>query len=354
MNELGKDGSPASPSHEARKESEVVQDPAEAQRREDASRALEGTHGRRASTYLARARKRRAGNAWEPDHQADFLLASASILATLDVAQAIRETTGSYAPEKQDERDQRDAFFTAAAEHTRYVGVETIDGVQFVVATWDRAVGRRLFVGRRRSETKALAWVAGLIPTDGWIVDVGANIGTTCVTALAAHGFSEALAIEPVEENVALLRANAALNGVHSRLRVAQTAAGAKAGEAMLRLDATNSGGHRLTSAPDALTVPVETVDRLLDQHDVDPAKVALLWLDTQGYEPHVLRGASRLLGQVPTVIEVAPSLLGGEGLSLLHLTEGYRRVLSCRTREATTVEAALAHDGVSDLLLLP
>jgi FkbM family methyltransferase len=335
-------------------EREVAEAPAKAQRRKDEPREVEETHRRRALKYLDRVRKMHGRKAWEPEHEADFLLASASILATLDVAQAIRETSGMDAPEKQHVRDEREAFFAAAVEHTAYVGVETVDDVRFLVATGDHYVGRRLFVSRRRSETKALAWIAGFIPTDGWIIDVGANIGTTCVTALAAHGFAEALAIEPVEENVRLLRANAAMNDVHNRLRVAQTAAGAEPGEAPLLLDATNSGGHRVTSAPGALTVPVETVDRLLDQHAVDPASVRLFWLDTQGYEPHVLRGASRLLGQVPTVIEVAPKLLGGEGATLLELTEGYRRVLSCGTREETTVEAAMAGGGVSDLLLLP
>jgi FkbM family methyltransferase len=258
-------------------------------------------------------------------------------------------------PKKQRVRDERTAFFADALEHTPYVGVETVDGVQFLVATWDQSVGRRLFVSRRRTETRVLAWIADLIPTDGWIVDVGANIGTTCVTALAAHDFAGALAVEPVEENVRLLRANAALNDVDDRLRVAKTAAGAEPGEAMLWLHPTNSGGHQLGKpAPGGLTVPVETVDRLLEKHDVDPAGVTLLWLDTQGYEPHVLRGATRLLGRVPTVLEVAPDLLGSEALTLAHLTDGYRRVLSFATRAETTVEATVAQGGVSDLLLLP
>jgi hypothetical protein len=51
--------------------------------------------GRRALSYLDRARKTRARKGWEADPEADFLLASASVLATLELASAIREAAGS-------------------------------------------------------------------------------------------------------------------------------------------------------------------------------------------------------------------------------------------------------------------
>ena len=56
------------------------------------------------------------------------------------------------------------------------------------------------------------------------------------------------------------------------------------------------------------VTVPVRSVDSLVAEGLIEPARLGLVWIDVQGHEAHVLAGAQRLLEQgVPTVIEVWP-----------------------------------------------
>ena len=60
--------------------------------------------------------------------------------------------------------------------------------------------------------------------------DIGANVGTTTVPALRAIGFGRGLAVEPAPSNLRLLRANLALNDLHERVTVVESAIGDRAG----------------------------------------------------------------------------------------------------------------------------
>lgn len=154
-------------------------------------------------------------------------------------------------------------------------------------------------------------------------VDVGANLGTAVVAALVQQGFGRGVAIEPEPMNVRLLRYNLALNGIDDRVVVVPAAASDHAGAVRLRLNSSrNRGDHRVAAAAaDAngdsqiLPVPAVTLDGLVAGGTIDPDQVGVLWIDVQGHETHVLRGASRLLARgVPTVLEYWPSELARSG----------------------------------------
>lgn len=195
---------------------------------------------------------------------------------------------------------------------TRFVSVER-DGLTLLVATWDRGVGRKLFVSRRRKEMgtleRALAALgrAGGTSAGSTFLDVGANIGTTCLPALAWHGFARAVAIEPDPENARILRAAAALNGLEDRLTVVEAAAGAAAGQVELLRSQRNSGAHRLARpGEEGITVEATTLDALAEAGIFDPEQVGLLWMDAQGSEGAILSGAGRLTDRhTPFVAEV-------------------------------------------------
>lgn len=157
-------------------------------------------------------------------------------------------------------------------------------------------------------------------PRRGVFVDVGANIGTTCLPALHVHEFRRAIAIEPEQSNARLLAANAALNGLSERITIHQVAASDRTGTLRLSIHPSNSGGHRVTEGA-GQEVAATTLDSLLEAEGVSPADVGLLWIDVQGHELAVLRGAGSLLAaRVPFVVEqTLPSELEwGE------LTRGY------------------------------
>lgn len=91
----------------------------------------------------------------------------------------------------------------------------------------------------------------------GTVVDLGANVGL--FSTRAALLGAEVIAIEPVEENRALLRKNLAGCGVQNRVRLIEGAISGRSGE-RLRMwkSADNSGGHSLQQNPATAAAPSE------------------------------------------------------------------------------------------------
>lgn len=202
--------------------------------------------------------------------------------------------------------------FDHAHRFTPFVAVER-DGLTLLVATWDKGLGRKLFAHRRRKEMRVLARVVEALEKRGrplagsTLVDVGANIGTTSLAALAWHGFERVVAIEPDRENARLLRASAALNGLEGRVEVVEAAAGSAVGESALLRSGRNSGAHRIAGAGEAgEPVPLTTLDTLVAEGAIVPAEVGLVWIDAQGSEAEVLAGAASLVERrIPLVLEL-------------------------------------------------
>jgi FkbM family methyltransferase len=230
----------------------------------------------------------------------------------------------------------RTFLFHAVAPATPIVAIEK-DDLLFLMKTADLGPGRIMFTrGSLESEVldaavRAAGSANGSAVTDRLFLDVGANIGAASVLALGRHGFKGALAVEPNSANVALLRANLAVNGLEGRCTVVTAAAGGAEGQAELELSPDNFGDHRVRHAgagPGEFqeeqratsTVPVRRLDSLLESEGLTPADVGLLWVDVQGYEGQVLEGATALLrGRVPVVIEFWPyGLRRAEGLDFL------------------------------------
>lgn len=275
----------------------------------------------------------------------------------------------------------REQFFDEAAERSPLLMATTKHG-RYLVSTADRVVGRGLFAKEFRPEMSSLRHVARLLAADPQLpspkgstfVDVGANIGTTSVTALRA-GFGRAVALEPSPQNVELLRLNALLNGVADEIEIFAAAVSDQPGEVQLQLSSTNWGDHRVVAASspdgDAVTVQAVTLDQLVMDGTIRPEEVGLLWIDVQGYEGHVVAGAARLLEHRPaTVLELWPEGLSAAGglESLLDVVgQTYPRFVDLRERSSDDKAAysarptselralcdALGSDH-TDLLLLP
>ncbi len=169
------------------------------------------------------------------------------------------------------------------------------------------------------------------------LYDIGANIGTICVPAVARGLAAAAVAIEPHPHNCRLLRANIALNGLHDRIGVAECAAGAAdGGEVMLEVNERNWGDHRVApaaagsadlqgeSSRPQIAVPLRNIDAIAAEHGLP----TLLWMDTQGFEGFVLAGAAGVLAaRPPLVTEYWPySLRRVGGYDAFHASiAGYR-----------------------------
>ncbi|MBS7350130.1 MAG: FkbM family methyltransferase, partial [Comamonas sp.] len=196
----------------------------------------------------------------------------------------------------------------------------------FVVSTADKVIGREVFLHGEFDFNKLLTALAILeregLPRPAHLIDVGANIGTITIPAIKRGLMQTATAIEPHPDNLRLLRANLALNGIDDRVAVLAQAVGDVSNTTLhLQESATNSGNHAIADQG----IPVKS-SRLDDLADMFPEQ-CLLWMDIEGYEGHALKGATNLLAKgTPVVCEFNSAYLKQtQGLLLLkNALEGF------------------------------
>ena len=221
-------------------------------------------------------------------------------------------------------------------------------------------------------------------------VDIGANIGTHILQALRDGCFSSGVAVEMDPENFSLLECNTRLNLTGQRPLLFNSAVGEKAGNARMERSPDNHGDHRIRGALRPTTdkygeqdratmdVPLITLDQLEVDQSLKFDVSTLLWIDTQGYEGHVLEGAQRILhrprGERPMVVlefwpygldrvdgfsRLARSL---EGFGSLHnlRSQDWQNAPSLQARDLMELREELLSDsmtgglGHADLLCIP
>jgi FkbM family methyltransferase len=200
----------------------------------------------------------------------------------------------------------------------------------------DRAIGRLLFTDRAFELDKidraiGCAIAAGVLRerNDGWLLDVGANVGSVCIPLVQRGVVTQALAFEPEPKNYAHLVRSLALNGIDARtIRPLNAAVSSTNGTAALELAFTNFGDHRIrveaptSSHPElreservVITVPVHRLDDAVAAQRIAREDVRLIWIDVQGHEGQVLDGATELIGAgAPVVTEFWPYGLARSG----------------------------------------
>lgn len=217
----------------------------------------------------------------------------------------------------------------------RTVTARTKQGVLTVYCS-DKVIGRKLYcqgefeLDLSRKVVALLRSLGRSVP-GGTVLDVGANMGVISI-GLLRHGWMQrAIAIEPDSDNVALLRRNVAQNGLEDQVICVPCAVSDSRGMVAFELSRDNYGDHRVRMG--APTAPcdryhesgrhvVEVERRCLDEvlESLPPRFVddlALIWIDTQGHEAHVFRGARSVLSRgVPVVAEVWPYGLLRAGVS--------------------------------------
>jgi FkbM family methyltransferase len=148
-------------------------------------------------------------------------------------------------------------------------------------------------------------------------LEVGANFGVYCLPAVADHGFGRAVAYEPDPAAFELLRANIERTGLGDRVTAHHAALSSEPGELTLSLGGFNAGDNRIVDDPRdtagraTVRVPARTLDDEVASGRIAPAGVGLVWLDVQGHEFEVLRGASKVLdSDAPVVLEYCTSMM--------------------------------------------
>lgn len=157
--------------------------------------------------------------------------------------------------------------------------------------------------------------IRALLGTDEPLVlNIGANIGQTCIEIFEAMPRATIFAFEPDPRAIARFHRNVS----HPRLKLVECAVGAENGSALFH---QSSGGEHLPDYPEGwdqsgsirrprshlkfypwvrfekeIAVPILTLDTWAEQNGI--GAVDLIWADVQGAEGDLIRGAPRTLSQ--------------------------------------------------------
>ena len=138
-----------------------------------------------------------------------------------------------------------------------------------------------------------------LRPGDAFL-DVGANIGFYSLLASSVNDGAPVLAYEPHPLGSSRLHENISLNQLQNVV-VRPVAVGASTASAQLTAELFDE--NRILAAGEdrrGVEVQVVTLDDEIHERGLDPASVALVKIDTEGFEAQVLKGAGRLLDSMP------------------------------------------------------
>jgi FkbM family methyltransferase len=204
--------------------------------------------------------------------------------------------------------------------------VETqLGSLSVLVSTADRTIARSVYTSGDW-DPLLVGSVFDALDAFGWryrettFLEVGANFGVYCLPAVADYGFSRAVAYEPDPAAFDLLARNIERNGLRERVSAHNAALSSEPGELVLSLGGHNAGDNRIVSDPgrqgerSAVRVPARTLDDEVAEGRVVPSDLGLVWLDVQGHEFEVLRGAGRILtADTPVVLEYCTGMMHSE-----------------------------------------
>ncbi len=233
----------------------------------------------------------------------------------------------------------RSALWTVSSLWRSTVTVSTKQGKYTLRLGREEFIGKCLYCAREFelemiTQAMALLRSEGKAPPKGrgTVLDVGANNGVISISMLTLGEVETAVAVEPEPRNFALLERNVSQNGLQDRVVCLQYAAADRSGSLEFELSCTSYGDHRVRSsgAPpggeelygessrSVVRVESERLDDLVAKLGARfTDEIAVLWVDVQGFEAQVFRGAERLLSRgVPAVSEFWPYGIARSGVS--------------------------------------
>lgn len=148
----------------------------------------------------------------------------------------------------------------------------------------------------------------------GWFLDLGANIGTTCIYFKKQVDPSvRILAFEPEKNNFRMLETNMRLNGLHEQDAILVNAGLSDKEEvAKIYIEENNPGANSIIAnqSTESEEVKLIALDEYISEHDISLDSIKYIWLDTEGFEAVVLNGARKLFSQrkVPLFMECNPA----------------------------------------------
>lgn len=178
------------------------------------------------------------------------------------------------------------------------------------------------------------------IDTLDTIVDLGGNTGLAAAYFTARYRPRTLLSVEPIPQNVAVLRHNAALSGLDWKIEPAAVAGASGTAEFTVSAfwdtctavpavaDLRRTRPYRLENvlARPSVRVPALTVDEVLAKHGI--GHVDLLKVDIEGSEAEVFSQVQPWMEQVERIVlEVHDKYIDGETVRSTMRAAGFRQV---------------------------
>ena len=210
----------------------------------------------------------------------------------------------------------RDIMYTSLPENYLIVG-NTKEGLHYIVNSSDQVIGKSIFCEKISFDSEILEKSLELIGCKkSTLIDVGANIGTIGISGIHSKLFDKCISFEPEPRNFKLLQANVIINNLSDKFELRNEALSSECGLLLdFELSEDNYGDHRVRiisnsglykeNKRETISVKSNTLDNVLKDYDLNEI---LLFMDTQGFEGHVLSGAKSLIeARVPIVTEFWP-----------------------------------------------
>ncbi len=213
----------------------------------------------------------------------------------------------------------RMALFKSKLPNTYFIAEAA--NLKFIINSSDRGVGYPTYINKIPYDSEKIDMVFKILPlkSNPILLDIGANLGTIGLTACANGHVSEVWAFEPDPQNFALLECNTILNGFTHQVKIFNLAltSTTESVELELELDQVNFGDHRIRKSKEiglfkeenrkVIKVKSTMLDTICRENNLDFSR-AVIWIDTQGFEGHVLLGGSSLIKKrVPIITEFWP-----------------------------------------------
>lgn len=218
--------------------------------------------------------------------------------------------------------------------------VKTEQGYFSLPLREDEPINRSLFIKKEYEKALVSQVISHLRQINkcqpkgvGTVVDVGANNGVISIGLLVEGEFKKAIAIEPESTNFGLLQKNVTLNNLESDITCLNYAVSDKKATLKVELSGTNSGDHRIRvenenskpicqelyneSERQTVSVQSDSLEALIQNHNHSHNDISLIWVDVQGYEGYVFKGAQKLLSNdIPVAFEFWPYGIQRSGMS--------------------------------------
>lgn len=222
---------------------------------------------------------------------------------------------------------QRLLQFNIARHLNPYITCSTADGFHYIDAAKNVGIIRQTYITRQNFSADEMNLFYQLTKefynvddSDGWFLDLGANIGTSGIYFVKKFVPNlKLLAFEPDEENFKMLKANLILNDVEKNAVVEQYGLGAEDSEKSLYKYA-DSGAHSFFNYRNDIeaseSIKITSLDSYLAKNNIQPEEIKYLWIDTEGFEAQVIVGAQNLLAKNPAPIytEFSPTFWNKSG----------------------------------------